>query len=120
MTVAQDTVAILGVWGQTLTVRRKAATLSDSGAPTPNWATNGTTQGDIQPIGGAEQRVELGEQVLTTHKIYVPNGSDVKPADRIRPAGWAAGEDEYEVRILIEETPSHTRFDAEKVRGHGA
>lgn len=119
MTVAQDTTAILSVWGQTLTIRRKSPTLSDSGAPTANWATNGTATGDIQPLSGAEQRVELGEQIITTHEIFVANGSDVKPGDRVRPAAWSAGDDEYEVRILVEETPSHTCFRAERVRGHG-
>ena len=119
MTVAQDTTAILAVWGQTVTIMRKVPTFSDSGSPTPAWTSQGTAVADIQPIGGDEQRVDLGEKVKTTHKIEFPNGTAIQGGDRVRPAGWAAGDDEYEVRILSEQTPSHVRVEAEKVRGHG-
>ena len=119
MTVAQDTTAILAVWGATVTIMRKVPTFSDSGAPTPVWTSQGTATADIQPIDGSERRMELGERVLTTHEIYFPNGTDILGGDRIRPAGWAAGDAEYEVRVLIAETPSHVRVDATLTRGHG-
>ncbi|MBS3927797.1 MAG: head-tail adaptor protein [Sphingomonadales bacterium] len=119
MSVAQDTVSILAVWGQTVTIMRKTPTFSDSGAPTPVWASVGTATADIQPIDGSEKRIELGERVLTTHEIYFPNGTDIRGGDRVQPAGWAAGDDEYEVRALIAETPSHVRVNATLVRGHG-
>ena len=119
MTVAQDTTAILAVWGQTVTIMRKVPTFGDTGAPTPVWTSQGTATADIQPISGSEQRVDLGERVTTTHKIEFPNGTSIQGGDRVRPSGWAAGDDEYEVRVLIEQTPSHVRVEAEKVRGHG-
>lgn len=119
MTVAQDTTAILAVWGQTVTIMRKVPTFSNTGAPTPVWTSQGTATADIQPISGDERRAELGERVKTTHKIILPNGTGIQGGDRVRPNGWAAGDDEYEVRVLIEEIPSHVLVEAEKVRGHG-
>jgi len=94
--------AILAVWGQTVTIMRKAATFSNTGAPTPVWTSQGTATADIQPIDGSEKRLEAGERVLTTHEIYFPNGTGIQGGDRVRPAGWAAGDDEYEVRAIIE------------------
>ena len=119
MTMAQDTTAILDVWGQTLTIVRKTPTYSDTGMATMVWAAVTTATGDIQPFSGAERRDVGGEIVLTTHEIYLPNGTDVRGGDRVRPAGWVAGDDEYEVRELRAETPSHIQINATLVRGHG-
>ena len=119
MTVANDTTAILAVWGAPLTIVRKSPTYNTSGVATPAWATVTTATGDIQPISGSESRSNQGELVQTTHEIYLPNGTDIRGGDRIQPSGWAAGDDEYEVRGLIAETPSHVRVDATLVRGHG-
>jgi len=119
VTVAEDTVALLDVWGQTVTTMRKIATFGDTGAPTPVWTQVYSGKADIQPVDGSEKRIPLGELATTTHEIFFPNGTDVKGADRVRPAGWVAGNDEYEVRGIVEETPSHTVVNASLVRGHG-
>ena len=52
MTMAQDTTAILDVWGQTLTIVRKTPTYSDTGMATMVWAAVTTATGDISQAAG--------------------------------------------------------------------
>ena len=53
------------------------------------------------------------------HIIFLANGTSVDEGDRIRPEGWSAGDDEYQVRLVEEWKPSHVRCRLVKVEGHG-
>lgn len=119
MTIAQDTAALLTVWGETVSLMRRGPTFSDRGTPTPVWTSVATPSCDIQSSGGATIRLPSGLQVSTTHNLFFPQGTDVRGGDRVRPAGWVAGNDEYEVQGVLAEPDSHVEAQAILVKGHG-
>lgn len=119
MTIAQDTDALLGTWGETVTLVRRSPSYSDKGTPTAGWASVATPSCDIQPSGGTTVRLPSGQQVKTTHNLFFPQGTDVRGGDRVRPSGWVAGNDEYEVQGVLAEPDSHVEAQATLVKGHG-
>lgn len=119
MAIADDAADILSVWGQTLTIVRRTATYSDTGKPTPTWASQGTATGLIQPAVESTTREEPGIKKRGTHNIFFANGTNVLESDRVRTATWAAGDDEYEVVSVDAEPPSHVKVTANLVKGHG-
>lgn len=119
--MAQDFTALMAVWGQVLTVVRRSAAYSDTGTPTVTWTSVDTPTGMIQPYlrRGDYQRSEAGIKSEDLSDIYVPKTTVVNTADRVRPFGWAAGQDEYEVINANDYSPSHYQLLCQKVRGHG-
>mgnify|MGYP001600524561 CR=1 FL=1 len=98
MTIADDTDDILTVWGETVTVVRNTPTYDGAGALSgDSWATVSTPQADIQPLTGQFAVADDGEQKISTHWILLPSANAVRQGDRIRPVGWSAGDNEYEV-----------------------
>ena len=119
MAIATDAADLLSIWGQTLTIVRRTVTYGDTGKPTATWTSQGTATGLIQPAGESVVRTVKGVEKSASHSIFFANATNVLEEDRVRPAGWAAGDDEYEVVTLEEQAPSHTRVTAQMVKGHG-
>lgn len=101
MTIATDTDDILAVWGETVTIVRNTPTYGNLGQSTDSWASVSTPLGDIQPAGGRVVTLEGGQQREATHRVFLPNATDVRQKDRIRPSGWSSGDDEYEVMQVL-------------------
>jgi len=118
MTLADDTVAIIGPWSETLTIVRRSSSFSGR-VNTVTWTSQGTFLGDIQPVSGSTISLEIGDKIKTTHEIYGPDALDVQATDRIRLAGFSSGDNEYEVKRVEDEDPSHTKIFAVLTRGHG-
>ena len=119
MAMADDTTAILAAWGQTLTVVRTSNSYGATGGATPSWSSQGSATGMIQPLGGTLRSGNVGDKDAATHEVYLPNSTTVRAGDRVRPAAWAAGDDEYQVLSAEAYSPSHTRLFCKLVRGHG-
>ena len=119
MSIADHTTGLLAFWGQTLTWVRKSVSYGSSGDPTITWSSQGTPTGDIQPITANLMRDEIGEKALSTHLILLANATSIIEGDRIRPSGWAAGNDEYQVTGIEAHTPSHVSVFAKLVKGNG-
>lgn len=85
---------------------------------TDSWASVGTPDGDIQPISGINPTVGIGQQRVSTHRIFLPDGTDIKQGDRIRPSGWSAGEDEYSVDSVLDDE-GHIEARLQLAGGHG-
>ena len=64
-------------------------------------------------------RTDKGVEKAASHSIFFANATDILEEDRVRLAGWASGDDEYEVVTLEAQSPSHTRVTAQLVKGHG-
>lgn len=77
-----DTDSIMGVWGETLTVKRKSSTWSN-GRATVTWGDITTFQGDWQPVSGSVVREEEGIQVRSQAMILCQQGYDIEEDDRI-------------------------------------
>lgn len=120
MTLANDTVDLLatGLWGEVITIRRNTPTYGDTGAFTDSWATVSTPNADIQPVSGDVIARESGQDKKSTHRIFLPNGTAIKQGDRIRPSGWSAGDDEYEINSVLSDE-GHVEVLATQVKGHG-
>lgn len=120
MTLADDTTDLLGtsLWGEQVTIRRNTPTYSNTGAFTDSWATLSTPNADIQPVGGDIATREIGQDKKSTHRIFFPSSTNIEPGDRIRPSGWASGDDEYEVNSVLSDD-GHVEVFATMVKGHG-
>lgn len=104
--------------GEAVVIRRNTPTYGDTGAASDSFSTIATIQGDIQPNSASNPTVELGQQKMSSHRIFLPNGANVLQGDRVRPSGWSAGEDEYEVDGVLSEE-GHVEALASLVKGHG-
>lgn len=78
-----DTTAILDVWGETLTVKRRSASYGDTGKATVTWTTIGTITGDWQPLPGSAIIEEAGLKVKSNSQIYTVYNANVLAGDRI-------------------------------------
>jgi hypothetical protein len=117
VTIAQDTDDILGVWGETVVVVRNSITYGNDGAASSeSWGQVVSCLADIQPNDGSLKVGPVGEQRMSTHRIFFPNGTAVIPGDRVRAAGWATGDDEYQVDFILNEE-GHVEVAASIVRG---
>ena len=117
--MADDAANILSIWGETLTIVRRSTTYSDTGNPTVTWVVQGTATGLIQYMSETTGRVDIGIKKVGTHGIFFENGTDILEGDRVRGAGWSAGDDEYEVLPLEIQDPSHVRVSVVLTKGHG-
>lgn len=119
MSISDDTDALLAtsVWGEAVTIVRNTPTYDGSGSPADSWASVATPNADIQPAGGSLRQAEVGEERKSTHVIFLPNGTAIRIGDRIRPAGWVAGNDEYEVNAVLSDE-GHVEVHATMVAGH--
>lgn len=90
----QDTLSILGKWGETLTLKRKSITYDSSkaGRATVSWVEIGNFTGDWQPLPGSAVIEEQGFEVKSSSEIYAAYNTDVRAGDRIYKAG---GTSEY-------------------------
>jgi len=79
----QDTLDILGKWGETLTVKRRSNTYNASGIATVAWVTVGTILGDWQPLPGDATIEEEGLSVKSSSQILTVYNANVLPGDRI-------------------------------------
>ena len=109
MTLSADTVDLTStsLWGEVVTIVRNTITSDDAGFTTDSWASVATPNGDLQPISnfssGANMAMPIGQQRMSSHRIFLPDGTDVKQGDRIRPYGWSAGDDEYRVDAVLDD-----------------
>lgn len=103
MTLAEDTDSLIDlvVWGEVVTIVRNTITTDGMGATTDSWASVATPNGDIQPISGINPTLGIGQQRASSHRIFLPDGTNIKQGDRIRPYGWSAGDDEYDVDSVL-------------------
>ena len=104
--LAGETNDLLGtsVYGEVITIVRNTLSYSDTGAPTDSWASVATPNADIQPVNAVEKMIvtgEIGQQRTLSVSIFLPNATDVRVGDRIRPSGWVAGDDEYEIGYVM-------------------
>jgi SPP1 family predicted phage head-tail adaptor len=65
--------------------RATGGTRDERGAPTQTWATSSTVAASVQPLSDRDL-VQLGQggPVASTYKVYVPSGTDVTQADRLK------------------------------------
>lgn len=78
-----DTTAILNVWGETLTVKRRSASYGATGKATITWTTIGTITGDWQPLPGSAIIEEAGLEVKSSSQIYAVYNAGILAGDRI-------------------------------------
>jgi hypothetical protein len=78
-----DTSALLDVWGETLTVKRRSASYGATGKATVTWITIGTITGDWQPLPGKAIVEEAGLEVKSSSQIYTVYNANVLAGDRI-------------------------------------
>jgi len=78
-----DTLSILNVWGETLTVKRRTLSYDNTGKATITWTTIGTITGDWQPLPGSAIIEEQGLATKSTSQIFTVYNADVSPGDRI-------------------------------------
>ena len=103
MTTSGDTDDLVAttLWGEEITIVRNTPTYDDAGSPTDSWEVVLTVNADIQPISGINPTIELGQERISSHRIFLPNETAVIQGDRIRPSGWTAGENFYEVDAIV-------------------
>lgn len=118
MTIADDLENIVTAWGQVLTAVRNTPTYGTSGEHTQVWASIGTPQGAIFPKGGLTKREVPGIKDVSTHDVFVEIATVVVAGDRIRPAGWAAGDDEHEVLLVENYLSQYQHCHTRLVVGH--
>jgi hypothetical protein len=115
--VGEDTDDILNVWGETVQVLRNTITYgSDGAAQSESWVLQYSILADIQPFGGDLKMAPVGFEKLSTHRIFFPSGTAVKAGYRIRKYGWATGDDEYVVDMVLSEE-GHVEVGASIVAG---
>ena len=121
MSISDDTDDLLATteWGEVVTIVRNTPSFGDTGVATDSWASIATPNADIQPLDSNEilRTSEIGEVKGSSHKIFFPNGTDIKPGDRVRGSGWSAGSDEYEVQYVMSDE-GHVEVFAKKVEGN--
>ncbi len=121
MSLAGDFGQLMTLWGQTLTIVRRSVSYADSGSPTVTWSQVSSVTGMIQPATrprGDTMRVEAGIKSYEYNEVYLPTTTTVDTGDRIRPFGWAAGDNEYEVIEKNDFSPSHFELLTIITRGH--
>lgn len=120
MTISGDTEDLVDttVWGEVITIVRNTASYSDMGVATDSWESVATPNADIQPISGMNPTVGIGQMRASSHVVFLPDGTNVKQGDRVRPSGWSAGDDEYEVDSVLDDE-GHIECRLSMVGGHG-
>lgn len=120
MAISGDTDDLLdtGLWGEAVTVVRNTPTYDNVGQPSDSWASVSTPNADIQPVSGVTVTKDGGQQREMSHRIFLPSGNGVRQGDRIRPSGWATGDNEYSVE-QVSSDEGHVEVLAVLVRGHG-
>lgn len=118
MTIAGDTDDLLGtsLWGEAVSIVRNTPTYGDTGAPTDSWGAVATVNADIQPMSGSNPTVELGQKRISSHRIFLPSGTAIIQGDRVRPSGWSAGDNFYEVDAVLSDE-GHVEVYASMLRG---
>lgn len=119
MSLADDTDDLLDVWGETVTIVRNTPTYGTTGEAVDSWASTGTASADIQPLSqGVLTTQAPGQQRESHYSIFFPNGTAILQGDRIRPSGWATGDDEYIIDMILSDE-GHVECLASRVVGHG-
>lgn len=122
VSLANDMTALMSTWGQTLTVVRKSVSYGTSGSDTYTWTQKDQQTGMIQPYTRRADtlRVPEGVDVHAEFEVYLPVATVIQEDDRIRPSGWAAGQDEYHVLHVLSYSSSHIEAFCELVKGHAS
>lgn len=112
-----DTTNILTDWGETVSIVTNAPTYNSAGMQTDVWGSAVSETADIQPVSGNTIMAESGLQHKSTHEIFLKFDTVAIAGKRIRPAGWASGNDEYIINYmkLFEE---HAIAFCTLVKGH--
>jgi len=137
-TIDDDTAAILSDWGQVVTIVFRHNTVDGIGSGTSAWWLMGTLRMDIQPVSQETARRESGESVRSTHEGFACSyhlidatkwdvkkwgtfkwSSFFEAGNRVRPYGWVAGDDEYEIKGVRLHNSSHAELSLVLVKGHG-
>ena len=118
MTISGDTDDLVSqtLWGEQVNIIRNTPTYGEAGGPVDSWAVVLTVNVDIQPFSGSNPTVELGQKRISTHRVFLPNGTLIVQGDRIRPSGWVAGDNFYEVDAVLSDE-GHVEVYASLVRG---
>jgi hypothetical protein len=120
MSLVTDFASVVAVWGQSLTIVRRTVSYSNSGDATPTWAQQEVVTGHIQPAKDTPAiRTQSGIEVRADNICFLPAASTIQENDRIREAGWVAGNDEHEVLVVNDFSPSHIEAKLKLVKGHG-
>ena len=119
MSISGDTDDLLdtALWGETVTVIRNTISYNDVGVSADSWASVATPHADIQPLAGETITGQIGETRRSTHRIFMPNATNVRQGDRVRPSGWVTGDDEYQVEEVMSDE-GHIEIWATLVKGH--
>jgi hypothetical protein len=118
MTISGDTDDLVDptLWGESASIIRNTPTYDDGGAFVDSWSAILTVNIDIQPFSGTNPTIDLGQKRISTHRIFLPNGTAIIQGDRIRPYGWTAGDNSYEVDAVLSDE-GHVEVYASLVRG---
>jgi len=119
VTISTDTDDLVdtALWGEVITIVRNTPTYNDGGDFIDSWASVATPNGDIQPISGINPTIGIGQKRISSLKIFLPTGTDIKQGDRIRKSGWVTGDDEYEVDSVLDDE-GHIECRLGSVIGH--
>lgn len=79
----QDTLDILDKWGETLTIKRRINTYSDTGVANTIWTNIDTFTGDWQPLPGSAIVEEEGLEIKSKSQIMAAFDTAVLAGDRI-------------------------------------
>ena len=105
-----DTLAFLGDFGQTVTIKRNTPAFS-SGYATDVWTTTCVTTADIQPDAywhrSRMKMEEYGRAAVASVRVFLPIDADVAPGDRIYEGTSPDLDDScYEIHA-VERYPDH-------------
>lgn len=103
MTIATDTDDLLvnNLWGELIYIVRNAPTYGRIGEGGDLFTIIGTPNGDIQRVSGNNPSRNLGQGRFMTHRVFLPNGTDIRQGDRIRTSDWTAGRAEYFIEEVL-------------------
>jgi len=109
----EDTAALLAVWGETLTVKRRSVTYPGSdGKATVEWVEVTAFTGDWQPITGSAIVEEQGLEIKSDAQVVAEYDIDVEAGDRIYKADGT-----YEYVNYVNTYEDHTMIRLVKTQG---
>ena len=115
MTLATDTDNLLSTWGEQMYIVRNTPTYGNIGEGGDAFTILSTPNADIQRISGNNPARDLGQGRFMTHRIFLPDNTDVKQGDRLRTSDWTAGRAEYFVESVLSDE-GHVELRASMAR----
>ena len=117
MSISSDTDDLIStsLWGEVVTIMRNDPKYGDIGTGTELWSIISEPNADIQRIAGNNPTRNLGQDRISSHRIFLPDGTNVKQGDRIRSADWDVGKAVHFVLAVMADE-GHTEIMTKLVR----